>query len=80
MNTKLRKQEENDFDKDFAKLTNDSVLGKTRKNMRKHRDIRLITTEKRINNSVSKSNYHTTKFFTENLLAVEMRKDTDTYE
>ena len=42
--------------------------------MRKHRDIKLITTERKRNYLVSESNYHTTKSFTENLLAIEMRK------
>ena len=42
--------------------------------VRKHRDIKLVTTEKRRNYLVSEPNYHTTKFFTENLLAIEIRK------
>ena len=44
------------------------------KNVRKHRNIKLVTTERRRNYLVSEPNYHTTKFFTENLLATEMRK------
>ena len=43
-------------------------------NVRKHRDIKLVTTEKRRNYLVSEPNYHSTKFFSENLLAIEMRK------
>ena len=43
-------------------------------NVRKHRNIKLVTTESRRNYLVSEPNYHTTKFFTENLLAIEMRK------
>ena len=43
-------------------------------NVRKHRDIKLVTTERTRNNLVSEPNYHTTKFFTENLLAIEMEK------
>ena len=42
--------------------------------MRNHRNIKLVTTERRRNYLVSEPNYHTTKFFTENLLAIEMRK------
>ena len=42
--------------------------------MRKHRNFALVTTERRSNYLVSESNYHTTKFFTENMLAIEMRK------
>ena len=43
-------------------------------NVRKHRDIKLVTLERRRNNLVSEANFHTTKFFTENLLAIEMKK------
>ena len=43
-------------------------------NVRKHRDIKLVTTERRSNYLVSESNYHTTKFFTKHLLAIEMKK------
>ena len=60
------------FEKDFFKLMNNSVFGKTMENVRKHRDIKLITTEKRRSKLVSEPNYHTTKQFSENLIAVEM--------
>ena len=53
---------------------NNAVFGKTMENLRKHRNIKLVTTERRRNYLVSEPNYHTTKFFTENLLAIEMRK------
>ena len=43
-------------------------------NVRKHRDIKFVTTEKRRNYLVSETNYHITKFFTEKLLAIEMKK------
>ena len=49
-------------------------LEKTMENVRKHRDIKLVTTERRKNYLVSEPNYHTAKFFTENLLAIEMNK------
>ena len=53
---------------------NNAVFGKTMENVRKHRDIKLIETERKTNYLVSERNYHTTKFFTENLLAIEMKK------
>ena len=43
-------------------------------NVRKHRDIKLVTTEKRRNKLVSEPNYHTANHFSENLIAVEMKK------
>ena len=74
MNTKLRTEAKNDFEKDFFKLMNNAVFGKTMENVRKHRDIKLVTTDKRRNQLVSEPNYHTTKYFSENLLAIEMKK------
>ena len=74
MNTELRKQANNDFEKYFFNLINNSLFGKTMENVRNHRDIKLVTTDKRRNLSVSKPNSHTTKWFSENLLAIEMKK------
>ena len=53
---------------------NNVVFGKTVENVRKHRHIKLATTQRRRNYLVSEPNYHTTKFFTETLLAIEMKK------
>ena len=53
---------------------NNAVFVKTMENMRKHKDIKLVPTEKRRNYLVSEQNYHTTKFFMDNLLAIEMKK------
>ena len=74
MNIKLRTEAKNDFDKDFFELMNNAVFGKTMENIRKHRYIKLVTTDKRRNQLVSESNYHTTKYFSEILLAIEMNK------
>ena len=53
---------------------NNAGFGKTIENVRKHRDIKIVTTERRRNHLGSEPNYHTTKFFTEHLLATEMKK------
>ena len=53
---------------------NNSVFGETIENVRKYRDIKLFTTKRRRNYLVSEKNYHTTKFFTENLSKIEMKK------
>ena len=74
MNTKLRTEAKNEFEKDFFKLMNNSVCGKTMENVRKHKDIKLVTTDERRNKLVPEPNYHTTKQFSENLLAIEMKK------
>ena len=75
MNTELRKKAKNDFEKDIFKLMNDSVFGKTMENVRKYRDIKLVTTDKRWNQLASEPNYHTTKYFSWNLMATEMKKN-----
>ena len=74
MDTKIRKEAKNEFGKDFFKLMNNSVFGKTMENVRKHRDIKLVTTEEKRIKLVSEPNYHTTKHFSKNLLAIEMKK------
>ena len=74
MNTKLRKESKNEFEEDFYKLMNNSVFGKTMENVRKHRDIKLVTTEEKRIKLVSEPNYDKTKRFSENLLAIEIKK------
>ena len=59
MNTDLRKKAKNNFEKDF-KLMHNVVFGKIMENVRKHRDIKVVTTERRRNNLVSETNFHTT--------------------
>ena len=76
MNTKLRTKAKSDFEKDFFKLMNNSVFGKTMENVRKHRDIKLVTTDKKGNQLVSEPSYHTTKYFLENVLAIEKKAKT----
>ena len=74
MKTELRTEAKNDFKKDFFKLMNNAVFGKTMENVRKHRDIKLVITNKRRTQLSSELNYHTTKYFSENLLANEKEK------
>ena len=74
MNTKLTQKAKTNFEKYFFKLMNNAVFGKTMGNVRKHRNIKLVTTKRKRNYLVSQPNYHTTKFLTKNLLAIEMRK------
>ena len=55
-------------------MINNAYFVKTMENVGKHRNIKLVATERRRNYLVSKQNYHTTKYFTENVLAIEMKK------
>ena len=72
---KLRKKAKNNFEKNFFKLMNNAIFWKAIEIYeRKHRNIKLVTAKRRQNYLESEQNYHTTKFFTENLLAKEMRK------
>ena len=61
MNTRLRTEARNGFKKDFFKLMNNFVFGKTMENVRKHGDVKLVTTDKRRNQLVSEPNYQTRK-------------------
>ena len=74
MNTDLRKDADNDFEKDFYKLMNNSVFGKTMENVRNHRDIKLVTTDDRRNKLASEPNCQSTKYISKDLLVMEMRK------
>ena len=58
----------------FFTLVSNAAFRKTMKNVRKHRDIKLLITERRRDYSVSEPSYHTRKFLTEHLLATEMKK------
>ena len=74
MNTELRKVASNDFEKDFYKLMNNAVFGKTMENVRKHRDIKLVTTNKKRSKLVSEPNYHTMNYISKDLSIIEMKK------
>ena len=74
MNTELRKLEKDDFEKDLFKLMNNAVFGKTMENIRKHRDIKLVTTDKKRSKLVSEPNYHTINYILEDLSIIEMNK------
>ena len=74
MNTELRKAAKNDFEKDVFKLMNNLVFGKTMENIRKHKDIMLVTTDKKRSKLVSEPNYHTINLISEDLSIIEMKK------
>ena len=73
-NTVLRTQAKNDFEKDFFKLINNSVFGKTMENIRKHKDIKLVTNEKTYLRNVMKPNFKSGVLFGENLMGCQMGK------
>ena len=75
-NTEKRKNAKNDFEKDFFKLMNNSVFGKTMENLRKRVDVRLVTDENKLLKLVSKPTYVSSKIFNENLVAVHKIKET----
>ena len=74
MNIDLRKEAKNEFEKDFFKLMNNSVLRKTMENVRNHQDIKIVTTDRRRKKFASEPNYHITKYISEDLLIMEMKK------
>ena len=74
MNTELRKIAKDDFEKDLFKLMNNSMFGKTMENIRKHRDIKLVTTDKKRNKLVSEPNYHKINYISEDLSIIEKNK------
>ena len=74
MNTELRKLAKDDFGKDLFKLMNNAVFGKTMENIRKHRDIKIVTTDNKRNKLISEPNYHTMNYISEDLSIIEMNK------
>ena len=75
MTTDLRKKSKKLFWKIFFKLLNNEFFGKTLESVRKHRDIKFVTTERRRNYLALEPNCHTTKFFKKHLLAIEVKKN-----
>ena len=74
LNTRLRKDAKNEFEKDFFKLMNNSVFGKTMENIRNHKDMKLVTSDKKYLKYVMKPNFKDGHPFSKYLFAVEMRK------
>ena len=74
MNTKLRKEAKNEFENVSFTLMNSVIFEKTMEDVRNYRDIKLVTTSKRRSQLVSEPNYHTSKYFSEHLMAIEMKK------
>ena len=74
VNTEHRMNAKNEFEKNVFKLMNNSMFGKKMENLRNHRDIKLVVTNARRKKLVSEPNYHTCKHFSEDLMAIEMRK------
>ena len=70
-NTELRKKAKNEFEKDFFQLANNAVFGKTMENIRKHKDIKLVTNEKAYLKTVTKPNFNSGVLFSENLMVVK---------
>ena len=73
-NTNLRTKAKNNFEKDFFKLMNNSVFGKTMENIRNRVDVKLVNTEEKFKKLVAKPNFRSRKIFSENLISVHMKK------
>ena len=74
MNTDLRKEANDEFEKDYFKLMNSSVFGKTMENVRNHWDIKIVTTERQRKKFAWEPSYHKTKYILLDLLIMEMKK------
>ena len=74
LNTRLRKDAKNEFEKDFFKLMNNSVLGKTMENIRNHKDMKLVKSLKKYLKYVMKPNFKDGHPFYTHVFAVEMGK------
>ena len=74
LNTRLRKDAKNEFEKDFFKLVNNSVFRKTMENIRDHKDMKLVASDKKYLKYVMKPNFKNGHPFSKHLLAMEMGK------
>ena len=74
LNTDLRTNAKNNFEKDFFKLMNNSVFGKTMENIRNRKDIKLVTSKRQAVKLIAKPNFKNRTIFTENLISVHMSK------
>ena len=74
-NSEKRKHAKNSFEKDFFKLMNNSVFGKTMENLRKRVDVRLVTNEKKLLKLTSKPTYVSSKIFNKNLVTAHKIKE-----
>ena len=79
MNTKLRTQATNGFEKDFFKLMNNSVFGKTIENIENRVDMKLVCDRKKAKKLVAKPNYDHRTIIDENLIAIYMKRKTVFY-
>ena len=73
-NTSKRKEAKSEFEKDFFKLMNNAVFGKTMENLRKRVDVKLVNNKRKMEKLAAKPNFKTFKIFNERLVAVEMQK------
>jgi hypothetical protein len=73
-NTDLRSKAKNEFEKDYFKLMNNSVYGRTMMNVRNHVDIRLCSNEAKLEKLIVKPNFDRRTIFTENLVAIHMKR------
>ena len=74
MNTKLRAKAKNNFEKDFYKLMNNAVFGKTMENIRNRVNVKLVNSVEKARKLISKPNFRNRKIFSENLISVHMKK------
>ena len=80
MNTNLRAETKNEFEKDFFKLMNNSVFGKTMENIRKHVNIKLVNNKNQAKKLAAKPNFERCTIFDENLITIHIKKTHNVYD